>query len=501
MADDRLESGTIPRVRFVPVAVAVAVALPAPASAQGAPCSTTDPPPITKPPHALRFGITPGAAGSVGAGQAQVAPEDRGRADAALRDLRPPGRTLVMRLNRLFWKDGDAAIREFGRRIDGYAAQGFGTESQVRYHPPEGSEGDIAAWEDYVRRVVRELGKRRSLVALSITNEANLPISPNTSDGAYEGVKDALVRGVIVADEELARMGRGDVQVGFTLMWRYTPESDAQFWEDIGARATPAFRRALDYVGLQIYPGLVWPPAPRPGVSAGEEVVEALTLLRRCYMPKAALGHEVDLWVSENGYATNLGRTESEQAVALDSTVRAVHAWSGELGISDYRWFNLRDNNSDGSDLFAAVGLLRDDYSPKPAFAGFRGLVGLFGTADGGAADGGLARSSPRVTFRVSPRADRRGPRRFRVRGRLSLPLALPAGSCAGTAAVRYQAGRRTISMRRARVNRSCRFTSRVTFRDPSRFFGRRTLRVRVRFAGNRRLRPASAEPRRVRVR
>src|SRR5829696_1324343 len=391
-----------------------------PAAAQDD-CLTADPPPVTKPAQPLRFGITPGAAGSAGAAQGQIAPEDEGAAAAALQDLRPPGKTLVMRMNRLFWKDGDEGIARFAGLIDKYEAQGFPTESQVRYHPPEGKAGDIAAWEAYVRRVVRELGKRRSLVALSITNEANLPISPNTSDGAHEGVKDALVRGVIVADQELARMGRGDVQVGFTLMWRYTPQSDAQFWEDIGAKATPAFRRAVDYVGLQIYPGLVWPPAPRPGVSAGAEVIEALTLLRRCYMPKASLGSDVDLWVSENGYATNLGRTEPDQATSLDSTVRALHAYSGELGISDYRWFNLRDNNSDGTDLFAAVGLLRDDYSPKPAFAGFRGLVGLFGVASGGGAGGGngSGRVGPRVTFRVSPRTDRRGPRRFTTRGRL----------------------------------------------------------------------------------
>lgn len=489
-------------VRLAAVTLLAVLFLATPARAQE--CLTADPPPVTKPPHALRFGITPGAAGSVGTGQGQVASEDRARADAALRALRPPGKTLVMRLNRLFWKDGDAAVREFGRRMDSYAAQGFRTESQVRYHPPEGRAGDIPAWESYVRRVVRELGKRRSLVALSITNEANLPVSPNTSDGANEGVVDALVRGVVVAEAELARMGRGDVEVGFTLMWRWTPESDAQFWDDIAARATPAFRRAVDYVGLQIYPGLVWPPSPRPGVSAGAEVIEALTLLRRCYMPRARLGDDVDLWVSENGYATNLGRTEPEQAASLDSTVRAVHAWSGELGISDYRWFNLRDNNSDGTDLFAAVGLLRDDYSPKPAFAGFRGLVGLFGTGEptapsgGGDAGAGARRSAARVSFRVSPRVDRRGPRRFTTRGRV---LSSSAGACSGTVTVRYRAGRRTISSRRARVSRSCRFRSRVTFREPRRFFGRRTLRVAVRFNGNVRLRPASAKPRRVWVR
>jgi hypothetical protein len=494
-------------VRLLAAVVVGLWALAAPAAAQDDDrCLTADPPPVTKPAHQLRFGITPAAAGSVGATQAQVAPIDEGTADAALRDLRPRGKTLVMRLNRLFWADGDEGIERFARTIDRYEAQGFRTESQVRYHPPEGSAGDIPAWEAYVRKAVRELGRRRSVVAFSITNEANLSISPNTSDGAYPGVVDALVRGVIVANEELARMGRSDIDVGFTLMWRFTPESDARFWNDIAARATPEFHAALDYVGLQIYPGLVWPPAPRPGVSAGEEVIEALTLLRRCYMPKASLREDVDLWVSENGYATNLGRSEPDQAVALDSTVRALHRWSGELGISDYRWFNLRDNNSDGTDLFAAVGLLRDDYSPKPAFAGFRGLVGLFGTDEGagGGSGGGSdsGRAAPRVSFRVSPAADRRGPRTFTTRGRVLVPSGAQTRSCSGSVSIRYRAGRRTISNRRARVTRGCTFVSRVRFMLPQRFAGHRTLRVSARFNGNSQLRPAdAARSRSVRVR
>ncbi len=114
------------------------------------------------------------------------------------------------------------------------------------------------------------------------------------------------------------------------------------------------------------------PPVPLPGRTPGQEVVDALTLVRDCYMPKAGLGDDVALWVSENGYATNLGRSEPEQAASLDSTVREVARYSGELGVTDYRWFNLRDNDSDGLDLFSQVGLLRDDYSPKPAFAEYR---------------------------------------------------------------------------------------------------------------------------------
>ena len=496
----------VPRRALVLLALLTAATpalAPPQARAQGGDCLTAEPPPITAPSHGLRFGITPGAAGSVGTGQSTVVPLDEGKEVAALRGLHLPRRELVLRLNRLFWADGDAGIDRFAALVDRYARAGLSSEIQVRYHPPEGAEGDIDAWEGFVRRVVRRLGPHPAVVGFSITNEANFPVSPNTSDGSYEGVVDALVRGVAVAHEELVALGRPESSVGFNVAWRYTPDSDTAFWNEIGAKATPEFRRGLDYVGLQIYPGLVWPPAIRE--SAGAEVVEALTLIRRCFMPKAGLGDEVDLWLSENGYATNQGRSEAAQAEHLDTTVRAVHRWSGTLGVTDYRWFNLRDNDSDGTDLFAAVGLLRDDYSPKPAYSGFTGLISLLGRDTPpaeGTTGGARGRPQPGLRARVSPRADARGLRRFTTRGRLVPPAGVErADACRGSVTVRFKAGGRTISLRRARVRPSCAFRSRVTFSVRRRFAGRSRLRVRVRFAGNAALRPARARQRAVRVR
>jgi hypothetical protein len=352
------------------VALALAAGLPDAAGAQGSggDCLTADPAPPAAPPHRIGFGITPLLAGSAGGVQVEPLPEDREAALAALERLEPRGHELVLRLNRMFWSDGRAGIRRYARIVDRYARAGFSAELQVRYHPPEGLEGNMKAWRRYVRAAVRILGRRPSVSAFSITNEANFDVSPNTSDGSYEGVRQALVEGTVAADRQLHRIGRDDIELGFSFAWRWIPSSDRAFWEEIGERSTPAFRRALDYVGLQVYPGLVWPPAPIPTRSAGDEVVEALTLLRDCYMPKAGLGRKVDLWVSENGYATNLGRSELSQQRALAATLRSVHDYSGELGISDYRYFNLRDNRSAGTDLFDAVGLLRDDYSRKPAF-------------------------------------------------------------------------------------------------------------------------------------
>lgn len=364
---------------IVVVIVFLLFAPAAPAQDDGGACLTADPPPPGEV-QPLRFGITPRLAGTAGTAQEEPATEDIGKNIEALRDLRPRHRQLVLRLNRLFWSEGTKGIRQMGRLVRRYRLAGFRSEIQVRYHPPEGHEGDIEGFEEFVASAVQRLGRRRAVVGFSITNEANFPLSPNTSDGAYDGVVDALVRGVIVARRELRKLGRPHLDVGFNVMWRWNPDSDRAFWEDIGAHPDiERFRKAVSNVGVQIYPGLVWPPAPIPGRTAGDEVAEALTLVRDCYMPKAGLGPDIELWVSENGYPTNLGRSEETQQSDLESSVEAVSQWSGALGITDYRWFNLRDNNSDGSDLFSAVGLLRDDYSRKPAFAAYRRAIKAYG--------------------------------------------------------------------------------------------------------------------------
>ena len=327
----------------------------------------------------MRFGITPLAAGSAGTAQGQPKPEDPAAAVTALGRLRPGRRQLVLHLNRMLMSDGVDGVRRYASLVDGYAKAGFDSELQVRYHPGAGQEGDMAAWADYVRTAARILGKRPSVKALTITNEANFPVSPNTSDGSFPGVVGAIVTGVSAARKQLDRMGRPDVKLGFSFAWRWLPTADAAFWQRLGSLATPEFRRALDYVGLQIYPGLVYPPVSTPE-AAGDDTVEALTLLRSCYLPLAGLGSRVGLWVTENGYATNLGRTEAAQDVALQSTLDSVHRYSGTLGVTDYRWFNLRDNVSTGTDLFDAVGLLRDDYSEKPAFATYRSEIERIGS-------------------------------------------------------------------------------------------------------------------------
>lgn len=376
------------RRRVVAAGALAAVASVAPAVPAGAAAGTAADPrcqadyrvAAPQPAAPLRFGIDSEAAGAAGAGQpADIVSEDPVRRRAALRALRVPGRALVVRLNRLFWSDGDQGIARFRRLVAQAGRDGLAAEVQVRYRPPAGREGDIGAWEAYVRRVVRSLGRERALVSLTITNEINIAFSPNTSDGAFRGARAALIRGIVAGRREAVRIGRRDLRFGFTYAYRFDPAADAALFRGLRAGGR-AFRAALGFVGLDLYPGILVPfiPPGQPGLGSATET--AMAVLRRCFLRLAGIPRSVPIWVTENGYPSRRGATtEAQQAAALREIVGAARRTGGSFGVTDYRYFNLRDNRSDSQGLFQQVGLLRDDYGRKPAFAAYRDLIRRYG--------------------------------------------------------------------------------------------------------------------------
>ena len=186
-----------------------------------------------------------------------------------------------------------------------YGSLGFDVTVQVRYHPAPEQNGDVAAWLDYVRRVVRAFGPNRHVTALQITNEVNISFSPNTSDGAYENAVEALVRGVPAAKREARRRGYEQLTTGFNYAWRYG-DADADFWRQVGALGGKRLRRATDWIGLDAYPGTFIPPSFE---NAGDSLLEAVAQTRECYMPLAGFGRRVPLHIDELGYPTGPGRS------------------------------------------------------------------------------------------------------------------------------------------------------------------------------------------------
>ncbi|MGI8864699.1 MAG: hypothetical protein ACR2JH_09930 [Solirubrobacteraceae bacterium] len=331
----------------------------------------------------LRFGVDPGLAGSVGGAQLPAVPDAPVRDLAAVRHLRPSGKVMVVRLNRLFWSDGAAGIASFQRLAAWYARAGLDVEVQVRYHPAPGEAGDIAGWDRYVRQVVHAFGGNRHVVAMTITNEVNVTFSPNTSDGYYQGAEDALISGIEAAHDQARREKFTQLRFGFTYAYRFAPTQDAAFFAYLAAHGGTRLSRALGFIGLDFYPGSVFPPVMLPGDSYRAELAQAAGVLRRCLVPRAGIDSRVPIWITENGVPTGI-LSESQQASALRELVQAASDLSGTYGISDYRWFNLRDSVTGGvtgliGATFATDGLLRSDYTPKPAFAAYRTLIGKLG--------------------------------------------------------------------------------------------------------------------------
>jgi hypothetical protein len=347
-----------------------------------------------KPGPALRLGITPRVqAGQVGPVPASAKPEDPAKSLAALARLRPPGGPLVIRLNRFFWSDGEAAFKQFLTEAKRYTDAGYLVELQVRYHPSATQEGDIAAWTKHVRAVVDRFGAIPGVVGLQITNEVNFDFSADSSDGAYKGGKDALIQGVIAAKDEAAKAGFPQLSIGFNWAYRYDPGHEQSFWDYLRDTGGKPFVAALDWVGLDAYPGTFFPPAEQSVDDYRDGMVNGMSTFR-CYLRAAGIPDTVPIHVEENGWPTYGTRREDMQAEVADRMIRAVHDFRGTYNVSDYRWFNLRDGDTSDPAMGQHYGLMRDDYTEKPAFAVVAKLFAELGSREGGATLGNGASAS-----------------------------------------------------------------------------------------------------------
>jgi len=428
-----------------------------------------------KPGPALRFGIGPLVqAGQIGPVPSAAVPEQPARTDSALDRLRPAGGAFVLRLNRFFWSDGEAGFQRYLALADRFTRRGYLVELQVRYHPSPTQEGDIAAWTRHVREVVRRFGSNPRVIGLQIANEVNFTFSADSSDGAYRGARDALVQGVIAAKDEARSRGYGQLGIGFNWAYRLDPASEESFWRSLRDKGGPAFASAVDWIGLDAYPGTVFPPAEAPGRER-DGMVNGMSSLR-CFARVPGIPDSVPMKVEENGWPTFPGRSEATQADVLRTMVTAVDDFRGTYNVTDYRWFNLRDGDTADPQPFQHFGLFTSDYREKSAFAVYRDLVGRLHRSELAP----QARSRPRVGLALNSRLshDRRH-RRCRA-GRVRSTVSGRDRRLARRA--RFRLGRRAV--RRSRDARPP--LSRIVYRPRGRASRRHTVRVSVRLRDGR---------------
>jgi hypothetical protein len=306
----------------------------------------------------FRFGVYPGG----GTGETPNAPNPDGNAVVRrIQDL-ASGQPMVVHLYTA-WSWFDAT--QLDAQIQHYAGAGFDVILTVKYSPPVGHDGDVAGFADFVRRVVDRYGAKPGITAFVIGNEANVPGVPNAADGAFARVDQAVTRGSVVARDAIAHAG-SSARVGINFGVTGTA-SDAAFLGRLEEAGGRDFLDSIQFIGIDVYPGL-WPSGT--GQLYAETVVDLESA--RTSVNSIVAWQGLPIEILEMGAPMV---DESDQAYRLTQFVKAVLDSRDRLQIASLIWFDLWDANSQSTNQFNHYGLLRSDFSVKPAFLAYRNLI------------------------------------------------------------------------------------------------------------------------------
>jgi hypothetical protein len=228
--------------------------------------------------------------------------------------------------------------------------------------------GNMARWARFIEYAVEQYGEH--VQNLQICEEPNLFEYPG--DGRFGFSVEAVLTGVQTARDALRKRGL-HAAVGFNSVPNFVINDS--FWEGIAKEASAGFLNALDYVGLNMYIDV-----SEPVVGKVEDAVEeTLTRFRNETLGEAGIPSTVPLHISESGWPTGPNRFYTRQADVLESIVTKIHDLRNSLNITQFELFSLRDADTGNPEFRRQFGIMRDDYTPKPAFEIYRRLIQDFG--------------------------------------------------------------------------------------------------------------------------
>jgi hypothetical protein len=322
----------------------------------------------------LVFGIYPGGFAGSDGGEIIGPPDDPAQIETALRLLQGEVRPFVIRAYERY-SDADTPSSWLQRTPDSYEQyvhSGRQLDLVVMF---QSARGDVPGYLEFVRSLIRQHSQR--LYSIQITEEANFTDGPTAIDGPWPNVLQALVQGVIAAKAELLKLGC-QARVGFNSTPTFGPA--AEFWRNLDALGSQPFLDALDYVGLDFFPDVFRSVAPdgEPGDLAGATLC-VLETMRNAWLVSAGIPPTLPIHITEHGWATDPARTPERQNEVIERVIRIVHEMRQRLNIARYTMFDLRDADSAVPNIFYQFGLMRDDYTPKPAFQTYADLIAELG--------------------------------------------------------------------------------------------------------------------------
>ncbi|MTE16599.1 hypothetical protein [Nocardia aurantiaca] len=316
----------------------------------------------------LRFGIYAGGLAGDQFGNVTPGPPERADRIAAALDVLHGAHPFVVR-GYVLYSDARGGFQEAPPQPWQYTAPHRMLDLVVCFHEPG---DDLTGWLEFLRKQIREHGP--VLASLQIAEEPN-HAGPG-GNGGYPQVRRAIIEGARAARAEVDRLGLA-VRIGCNSTPIFDPAQE--FWSDLGRRGGREFAEALDYVGLDFFPD-VFRPISAEGLEAA--ITAVLTGFRRESLAAAGIPDATPIHITENGWATGPHRSYERQAEVLETVVGTVAGLAGELNITAYEHFALRDSYSDQGDMNLEFGLLRSDYTPKPAFDRYRALIAKHSTPE-----------------------------------------------------------------------------------------------------------------------
>lgn len=315
------------------------------------------------------FGIY---AGSGGTEMARRFNDDPARIEEALDRLQGNSRLFIVRGYQWYIGAGKTVCLT-PVAIERYANDRRKLDFVLCFRDPQ---GDLEGWLQLIRETIQTYGP--ALASIQITEEPNNPNPELGGDGAFPNIHEAIIQGVIAAKAAARHYGY-EIAVGFNATLNFAPADD--FWSRIAALATPEFLEALDYVGLDFFPDVFRPLAPdgEPD-DLRASVIGVLKHFREINLATGHIPASVPIYIGENGWPTGPGRSYERQAAILETIVRTIYEHCRSLNITHYMYHGLRDAESNNPNLFYQFGLMRDNYTPKPAFETYRRLIAGLGT-------------------------------------------------------------------------------------------------------------------------
>ncbi|MFN8344568.1 MAG: hypothetical protein U0X91_06180 [Spirosomataceae bacterium] len=318
--------------------------------------------------NGLIFGIYPG--GWLDTSE-QAVPDQPPKVNKALDKLQPKKRPFVVR-GYLGFEDQLHSKIETPVNMGQYAIHGRKLGLTLCYRSPT---GDIEGWKAFIKKTIQNYGP--SLAKIQITEEPNNPDTATGGDGSSPNIHQAIIEGVCAAKEEITRL-QLDCMVGFNAVIAFNPHDI--FWKTLADLGTSHFLQSLDYIGLDFFPDVFVPLPSKPDghiLRMEEAVLAVLSQFRKVNLEQGNIPFEIPIHITENGWPTNLTRSEGRQAEVLEITIKTIYHQRTALNITHYEYFDLRDINR--SELGFQFGLLRDDYSPKIAFDTYCRMIQKFG--------------------------------------------------------------------------------------------------------------------------